>query len=135
MQVLFAKNNGSRSSQPANDLSVFNGNPVLEKRACRGSWYADRVKNVLQSNRNSMERPAIISAENLLLGASCFTKRRVSQDSNKGIQFRVESFDASEAILREFDGRDFAGANALAQFFNGWVQPDLDTRNSDTPPS
>ena len=66
-----------------------------------------------------MKRSQISSSEDFALGETSSLESGFGGDGDEGVERWVELLDAIEAIVSQFDGRDGAAANFLAQFTDG----------------
>ena len=124
MQVVLSKKHGPRIFQPPHHFGIFRRNPILEYRAGGGGAYPGGIDEIFQGERDAVQRPAPVSANNFILSAACLCKRQFCSHRDEGIQNRIQFLNLREALLRQFHGRQFPFAQQLAGFRNG-LQPVL----------
>ena len=66
-----------------------------------------------------MKGAEVSSTENFALGETSSVESGIGSDGDEGVERWVELFDARQTIVSQFDGRDGAAANFLAQFTDG----------------
>ena len=63
-----------------------------------------------------MQRPAIFSGSNLLLGLASLLARQIFSQRGIGVEARTDLPAAFEVAFSQFHRRDFASADALGKF-------------------
>ena len=71
VQVVLANDDGTGLLEPANHLRIFHRNSVFVQRAARRRAHARGVNQILQRNRNAMQRAAPLATGDLRLGCAC----------------------------------------------------------------
>ena len=70
MHVEFTEKNSASGSKPAYEFGIFSWNAILEQAAARGSANISRINQILQSDRDSMQRAAPLPVEDFLFSVS-----------------------------------------------------------------
>ncbi len=120
VQILFSQQHRAGSFQAANDFGVFRGDPIFEQRTGSGGADAGGVDQILERERNAVQRAAPVAAPNLGFGLACLRQRGLRGHGNECIQSRIQLLDACQALGRQLDRRD----RALAEQFAGlpeWI--------------
>ncbi len=103
MQILFPQEHRTGCFQAANHFRVFHGNPVFEQQAGGGGANAGGVDQVLEGERNAVQRPAPVAAPDLGFGLAGLRQGGLCSYGNECIQLRIELFDSGQAGGRKFD--------------------------------
>ena len=129
MQILFPQNDRARVAKPPDNRSVFRRYAVLEQSAgCCGA-HTGRIHDVFQSDRNSVQRPTVVSTVDFFFRTTRISESRLGQHGDKRIQLWIQMLDALQAIARQFHRRNSASANLLTQCFYGRAHLDPFCRN------
>src|SRR5208282_637850 len=111
VQVLLAENDCAPGAQAADNLGVFGGDAIFEQRTgCRGA-NSRRIDNVFESDRDAVKWSEMGAVVDLPLRLAGAVEGGVGGDGDVCAQPWVELFDARQAIVGEFDGREFAVAD------------------------
>ena len=78
MQIVLSQNHRARLPQPPHHLRIFGGHAILVKRAGSGCTRARGIDQVLQCDRNAVQRPAPFPARNLNFRSPRLRQRRFS---------------------------------------------------------
>ncbi len=116
MQVLFAQKDCASATQAADGLGVFARHAIFELRAGGGGADSGDIDNIFESDRDAVKGAEIGSAEDFPLRKTGPLQSRFGCHRDVGVERWVELFDEHEAVVREFDRRNFAVANFSAQF-------------------
>src|SRR6267142_1002000 len=104
------------ATQAADDFGVFAGHEIFELRAGGGGADSGDIDNIFESDGDAVKGAEIGSTKDFPLRKTGPFKSRFGCHRDVGVEQRIELFDEHEAVVREFNGRDFAVANFSAQF-------------------
>src|SRR5262245_5253108 len=113
MRGKLAEEHGAGIVELARRGRVFVGNVVRADFRMAGRADPARVVDVLQTERDAMQRPAVSAFCDFLLGFARLLKREIRGDEEKGGQLGVESGNTLQVRLRKLYGRELARADQL----------------------
>jgi hypothetical protein len=80
------------------------GNSSLEQGTGGRGAGARSVDQILESERNTMQRAAPVTALNLAFGLACLRQGGVGRHRNESVKPRIQFLDARQAFCCELDG-------------------------------
>src|SRR5436305_1684794 len=86
-----------------------------------GGEHPGRLDQILQANRNTVERAAIMAGADLLLSLAGELERPIGGHGDIGVQLRILSFDSLEDDPGELNRRDLAALEELGRLAKGQV--------------
>ena len=98
---------------------ILRGNVVRAHLGMARGEDAARVVDVLQSERDAVQRTAIAPLRDFLLRHARLLQRQIGRHRDKGVQLRIEGRDALEVRMHELHGRELARADPLRQLRDG----------------
>ena len=121
VRALLAEQHGARRRERARHGGVGVGHPVaVHLRAARRTD-ARRLHDVLEADRNAVERPRWSPRASACVHAPRVGERALRGDGHVGVQLRIQPFDAREVRLRELDRADPLPVERLGGFQDGEV--------------
>ena len=105
--------------QQARGGRVFRGNIFFADLGTTGRQDALGVVDVLQRERNAVQRPAVTSSRDIGFGYACLLAREVESARDERVQLRFESLDALDQRFGVFERREFARADEVGRFGDG----------------
>ena len=103
-----AEEDATRVIQPRDGGRVVAGNGIGADAGLAGGADAGGGEDVLQRERNAVQRAAVAAGRDLRLGRLRLADGVVGGDQEVGVQLRIERRRASEQGLRQVDGREVA---------------------------
>jgi len=120
--------------QPPDDLGIFGGNVVGIKRTPVGRPDVCGRHDILDANRQPMQRPQFVAACRRLLRHARVCPRAVGCQCHDCIQRRVEAIDDREMRIENLDRTDFAFAHERNKLM-GCFSPEILHAKSYSPTS
>ena len=110
----------SGRSQPCRAGGVLAGDVVLQDGGLAGGGDARGVDDVLQPDRDPVQRPDRTVAHDRGLGGAGFGHRTLPRYQNEGVQSAVQRVDPVEASLGQLHRRQFLRGNQPGRLGDGW---------------
>ena len=116
MHVRFAHDDSASGSQALDYCCIVFRNVVCEEfRSARGT-NALCAENILNCDWDTVQRPAILSVRQILVGLPGLAFRHFGRDCNEGFQFGIERRDAAQGICYQFQSRYTSFSKSLSAF-------------------
>ncbi len=132
MQVRFPDQHRAGRAQPARDLRIRIGDPIIEHGARRRCPHARGVDVVLQRDRYAVQRPTETPAPLLGVESSSLCEGLLAQHGDETVQFGVVDVDAGQTSFGKL-GRGYGASAHLSRGFSqgqcGQVSRHLRLRN------
>ena len=116
MQIVLAEENGSSGFQETNDFRILGRDAIFHQSAAGRGPDCGGINEVLQADGNSVQWTAPLTAGNFGFRNASLGESGVGGHGDKGVELRIEPFDALQAISGEVDGRDGAIAELSGDF-------------------
>src|SRR6476660_1421586 len=117
----FPKNDRARLFQLGDGLSILFRNEVLEEGRAHRCPEAFRVKDVLDSNRNTVKRTAKLLSISFYFQFAGLGQDRLSIDGDPCLQPRLNRVDSVEQAGYVIDWGEIAGSNAFSSVCQGKI--------------
>ena len=98
----FADHDSAGSLQPFDDYRVPVGHPVLQQARTAGCYLAPGRREVLDRNRNALERTRL-ARDQPLFGSLCLFQGFLGKGETETVEGFVYFFDTRQGILHDFD--------------------------------
>ena len=118
-RVGLGENDGAGGFQAAHDLGVLVGNVVLEKRRAEGGADARRHRDVLDADRQAVQRPERCAAHHRVFRRACRHARLIRRERDDGVELRVQALDVRQMRVQNLDRTDGAAADQRRQLAGG----------------
>ena len=99
VKVGLADKHGAGSAQPRCDDGIVGRDVTGSHQRSRRGPGPFEINQVLERHRNAVERPAVASTGNVVVGGARGLQRLVCHDGDEGVQLRIERFDLRETFL------------------------------------
>src|SRR3954447_8719784 len=113
VEVGLADDDCASLKQLVDKWSIRGGEAVGEESRAGGGANSGDIDEVLERDWNAVKRAAVVAACDFIVGRSSLRECRFSHYGDKGVQRAVESSDAVETGLGEFERRDTLRAQAF----------------------
>ena len=107
MHVGFADQNYARLVQTSNGSSVVVGDPIGEDFGAGGGSNAPRGEEVLDGDRDSVQRAAVLTFAYFAFRFRCGLSAFIFGDGNEAVQLGLESMDCLDRLVEQLYRRDF----------------------------
>src|SRR6266699_4717992 len=118
VQVGFADEHGAGLAEMRKGRRVTPGNVPIAHPRCRRRWNAAQVEQILDRDRYTMERAAIVAGCDFAVGFTRLPSRFIGQHGNEGVQPRIVGGDLPEAVVRDLLRGDLARTPLPSEFFD-----------------
>ncbi len=110
MHVELSEEHSPSHLEPADDFRILGWNAILEDIAGSRGANARGVHQVLERNRDSMERAFPASAIDFGFRGARLRQCGIRCDQDEGVQLGVELFDSGETCFGQLDRGDLLGS-------------------------
>jgi hypothetical protein len=105
VHVELAEQNRAGVSQSAYDRGVLFGNPAREYSRPARRPDAGRLEEILDRDRDPVQRASMLPASDLVIGAGGFLSRTIGEHRDEAVELPVEPFDARNTRVHDIAGR------------------------------
>src|SRR5208282_6284671 len=119
MHMRFADQHHARLAQTSNRGGVVVGDPMGENFGAGGGSDATRGEQVLDGNRDSMQRSAILSSAYFVLRFGRGLPAFLLSNGDEAVQLGLQLMDSLHRLIEQFQRRDFLSLEQWGQFLNG----------------
>ena len=108
VQVLLAEHDRARVFESGDERGVGLRHVVAQDLRPHGVGHTCNVEQVFDADGDAVQRPTVLATTDLGVDLAGSLAGLVGHDRDIGVDQRVESLDAHEISIGNFDGRDFA---------------------------
>ena len=106
VHVLLADDHRARRFEPPYDFCIFGRNAIRKQRASARRPHARRIEQILEANRNSMQRTSPAAFHDLRFRAPCIRHGLFGRHGDERVQYRVQALNPRQACGGQFFRRD-----------------------------